>query len=199
MKNYKVLFSLLALFAAMLPFFGKGRAEAQAFSPQFALSANLGTLLSGAVSVEASAGFSRHWSVDASARYNPLIEDYLQRSFAIGGRFWPWYIYSGFWLSGKARYQEYREATGSSSLWNNPVESLSESLSGEGDRYGGSLSLGYSRMIGKHFNIDFGIGLWGGFETYAVYECGSCGRIKERGEKYFLRADEWVLALTYVF
>lgn len=157
-----------------------------AFSPLFALSANLGSLASRAVSIEASAGVSRHWSADASVRYNPFSEVPSQRSFALGGRYWPWYVYSGMWLSGKARYQEYRSAE-------------SEDHSGEGDRYGGSFSLGYSRMLSRHLNLDFGLGVWGGYETYSVYDCGTCGSLREKGQKYFLRADELVLSLTYVF
>lgn len=155
------------------------------FSPKFAIGANLGGLLSGAtVSVEASAGVSRHFSIDAAARYNPWFEASRQRSVALGTRWWPWYVYSGWWFSGKARYQEF-----------NAVEDLST----EGDRYGGSISVGYSRLLGKHFNLDIGFGMWGGYESYSVYECETCGAIREQGEKYFLRADEFIIALTYIF
>lgn len=155
------------------------------FAPKFALSTNFGGLLSGAtVSVEASAGVSRHLSIDAAARYNPWFEASRQRSVALGTRWWPWYVYSGWWLSGKARYQEF-----------NAVEEFST----EGDRYGGSLSVGYSRLLGKHFNLDVGFGMWGGYESYSVYECETCGTIREQGENYFLRADEFIIALTYIF
>lgn len=160
-------------------------AKRMSFAPKFALGANLGGLLSGAtVSVEASAGVSRHLSIDAVARYNPWFEASRQRSVAFGTRWWPWYVYSGWWVSGKARYQEF-----------NTVEELST----EGDRYGGSLSVGYSRLLGKHFNLDVGFGMWGGYESYSVYECETCGSIREQGENYFLRADEFIIALTYIF
>lgn len=160
-------------------------AKRMSFAPKFALSTNFGGLLSGAtVSVEASAGVSRHLSIDAAARYNPWFEASRQRSVALGTRWWPWYVYSGWWLSGKARYQEF-----------NAVEEFST----EGDRYGGSLSVGYSRLLGKHFNLDVGFGMWGGYESYSVYECETCGAIREQGENYFLRADEFIIALTYIF
>lgn len=160
-------------------------ARTPSFYPKFAIGTNLGGLISGAtVSVEASAGVSRHLSIDAAARYNPWFEAYRQRSVALGPRWWPWYVYSGWWFSGKARYQEF-----------NAVEELST----EGDRYGGSVSVGYSRLLGKHFNLDIGFGMWGGYEVYSVYECETCGTIREQGEKYFLRADEFVIAVTYIF
>lgn len=160
-------------------------ARLPSFSPKFAIGTNFGGLISGAtVSLEASAGVSRHFSIDAAARYNPWFEASRQRSVAFGARWWPWYVYSGWWFSGKARYQEF-----------NAVEDLST----EGDRYGGSVSVGYSRLLGRHFNFDIGFGMWGGYESYSVYECETCGTIREQGEKYFLRADEFIIALTYIF
>lgn len=160
-------------------------AAISAFAPKYALRANVADLIQGAtLGVEASVGFARHWSADADVRYNPYFDALRQRSFGFGARFWPWYVYSGLWLSGKARYQEY---------------SASTDMTSEGDRYGGSLTAGYSRMLGRHLNLDVGFGLWGGYETYSVYECETCGRIRERGAKYFLLPDEVILALTLVF
>ena len=156
-----------------------------AFDTKYALRANMAEFVQGAtLNMEASVGFSRHWSADADVRYNPYDEVQRQRSFGLGARWWPWYVYSGVWLSGKARYQEF---------------SVASDETAEGDRYGGSLTAGYSRMLGRHFNLDLGLGLWGGYETYSVYACETCGRIRERGAKYFLRPDELIVALTFVF
>lgn len=152
---------------------------------KYALRANVAELAQGGtLDFEASVGFSRHWSADADVRYNPYFDASRQRSFGVGARWWPWYVYSGLWLSGKARYQEY---------------SMASAFTEEGDRYGGSLTAGYSRMLGKNLNLDFGLGFWGGYETYSVYACETCGRIRERGSKYFLRPDQLILALTLVF
>ena len=156
-----------------------------AFAPKFAFRANVADLLNGAtLGVEASVGFTRHWSADADVRYNPYFDALRKRSLGVGARFWPWYVYSGLWLSGKARYQEY---------------SMSSHYTSEGDRYGASFAAGYSRMLGRHLNFDLGLGLWGGYETYSVYECETCGRIRERGAKYFLLPDSFILAFTLVF
>lgn len=158
---------------------------AQDFAPKYALRANVAELVKGAtLDFEASVGFSRHWSADADVRYNPYFDTLRQRSFGLGAKWWPWYVYSGLWMSGKARYQEYSEQS---------------AYTREGDRYGGGLTAGYSRMLGRHLNLDFGLGVWAGYETYSVYACQTCGRIQERGAKYFLRADQLILALTLVF
>ena len=160
-------------------------AGAQEFAPKFALRANMAELVQGGtIDVETSVGFSRHWSADADLRYNPYYDASKQRSLGVGARWWPWYVYSGLWFSGKARYQEY---------------SMLAEYSEEGDRVGGSLTAGYSRMLGRHLNLDFGLGLWGGYETYSVYACETCGHLRERGARYFLRPDALVLALTFVF
>lgn len=160
-------------------------ASGQEFAPKYALRTNLLELTKGAtLDMEASVGFLRHWSADADVRYNPWFDAQKQRSLGVGARWWPWYVYSGVWLSGKVRYQEY---------------SMMSAFTSEGDRYGGALTAGYSRMLGRHLNLDFGLGLWGGYETYSVYACETCGRIRERGAKYFLRPDDFIIALTFVF
>ena len=73
--------------------------------------ARLGTL-----NLEASYAASRYWSVTASARCNPFTFykgdserqfQYRQQSYAVGARWWLWHAWSGWWFSGKARYQEY--------------------------------------------------------------------------------------------
>ena len=35
-------------------------------------------------------------------------------------------------------------------------------LNGTSDRFGAGLSAGYSLMLASHFNLDFGLGFWGG-------------------------------------
>ena len=99
----------------------------------------------GTLNVEASCGIARQWSLSAGVKYNPFsfgegkgeFAD-RQRSIDAGARFWPWHIYSGWWLSGKLKWQEY-----------NRGGLLSEG-SVEGDRYGGSLGAGYSFMLNTH-------------------------------------------------
>jgi len=140
---------------------------------------------SGSVNLEASYGFSRHWSVSAGMKYDSS-GDIRQQLYALGGRYWPWHIYSGWWFSGKMQYQEFNEA----------ARSLETS---EGDRYGAGIAGGYSKMLGKHFNLDFGIGLWTGYSRYVTYACPTCGRIVDGGNKLFLLPNDLMIALSYIF
>lgn len=152
---------------------------------QFALSTNAVDWADGlTLNLDASYAVGRHWSIEAGARYNPYTASSRQRAFDVGARFWPWYAYSGWWMSSHAKYQEYSRT-------------LSKTY--EGDRIGGSLSAGYSKMLGKHFNLDFGLGLWGGYEAFREYRCETCGQVLNGGERFFILPDDIIIAVTYVF
>lgn len=177
MVKFKLLFVLvLAMLVRVSPVFSQNK---------LAVSTNVVEWADGAtLNMDASYSFGEHWSMVAGVDYNPYKRADKQRVFSMGAKFWPWYVYSGWWFSARAQYQEFSQ--------------LSSQLS-EGDRYGASLSLGYSRMLSKHFNLDVGWGLWAGYEYYRVYGCQSCARIKEQGENYFLKPDKIILSISYVF
>ena len=141
---------------------------------------------SGSANLEASYGFSRHWTVSAGVKYDAGGNN-RQQLYSFGGRYWPWHIYSGWWLSGKMQYQEFNEASA-------PGQATSE-----GDRYGAGFAGGYSKMLGKHLNLDMGIGFWTGYSRYVTYACPSCGRITDNGNKLFVLPNDLMVALSYIF
>lgn len=87
----------------------------------------------------------------------------------------------------KAQYQEYNRG------------GISSPETREGDRFGAGLSGGYTYMLGRHFNIEAGAGVWGGADKYTVYSCPTCGRTLDKGNKTFVMLNEVLLSLTYVF
>lgn len=150
----------------------------------------------GTLNAEASYSVSQHWSITAGARYNPFTFhkgdqerqfQYRQQSYSLGVRAWPWHSLSGWWFAGKLRYQEYN--------FGGIVSREAE----EGDRAGLGLYAGYTYMISRHFNIEFGIGLWGGSAWYRKYTCPLCGFTEEQGRKWFLLPDDLMISLAYVF
>lgn len=148
--------------------------------------ANLGTL-----NLDASYAPGTHWSVGAGIKYNPYT--YRQRSFSLNARYWPWHKFSGWWVAGSMRYQEYN--TGG---FKSGRKSLKEQTD-EGDRIGGGLSGGYSYMLGKHFNMDFGLGLWAGYDVFRTYSCPHCGSITKTGKKFFVLPSDFTLGVSYLF
>lgn len=151
--------------------------------------ANFGTM-----NVEASCGIARRLTVSAGVKYNPFSwgtgqneKTDRQRSVEAGARFWPWHVYSGWWLGGKLKYQEYN------------IGGILSPQATEGDRYGGGLSAGYTYMLTSHLNLDIGLGLWSGLEKYTVYECVRCGRTVDGGQKLFFRPNDIQLSVSYIF
>ncbi len=148
----------------------------------------------GTMNLEASCGIARRWTVSAGIKYNPFSwgegrneKTNRQRTLEAGARFWPWHIYSGWWMAGKLKYQEYNRG------------GIFSPQAAEGDRYGGSLSAGYTYMLNSHLNLDIGLGLWSGVDKYVVYECVRCGRTIGGGEKIFVLPSDILLTLSYIF
>lgn len=168
---------------------------------EFSLTTNLISYVNfGTVNMEAAYGVSQHWSVNAGMRYNPFTfsieEDGTNRSmrnrqqcYSLGVRYWPWHIFSGWWFAGKLQYQEYNAGAFS------PMELNTT----EGDRIGGGLTGGYTFMLSPHFNMELGVGLWAGTDDYVTYDCPECGRVVDKGQRFFMMLNDILLSFSYVF
>lgn len=162
---------------------------------ELSVATNLADYLNfGTLNLEASYGFARHWSAEAAAKYNPFTfgsgqdeMQHRQRSFSAGVRYWPWHIYSGWWISGNLRCQEYNAG------------GISSEETAEGDRIGSGIQGGYSYMISQHLNLNIGAGAWAGKDRYTVYACPRCGRIIEHGSKFFFLPSDLILSLAFIF
>ena len=154
---------------------------------------NLGTInAEGAVSVHdhitVNAGFvANPWKMTT-----PTHVDLQNRQYGlhVGAKYWPWHTFSEWWVGAKIQYKHFRQ-----------VGLLSPNLM-IGDAIGAGISGGYSVMISNHFNLDFGLGLWGGrlvkYRKYKEqYEDNT--RISEQGGRNFLYLDNVMVSLVYVF
>lgn len=179
---------------------------AAATAQTWAVAANAADMLElGTLGIEGSAAMGQHWSIHAGAKVNPWTfgrkdmsnglfsepnPDQLQdrkQCYAAGVRWWPWNVYSGWWLGGKGQYQEYNRG------------GVLSKQSEEGDAFGAALSGGYSLMLKEHWNLDFGFGVWGGWTKYTTYACPSCGKVVDQGEKWFFLPNEVILSIMYIF
>ena len=150
----------------------------------------------GTLNAEVSMATGRHISINASARINPWTfhkgdpskqMQNRQQTYAVGVRYWPWHIYSGWWMSGMAQYQEYNRG------------GIISATTEEGDAYGLSIGAGYSLMLHEHWNLDFGLSLWGGQKTFVTYACPSCGKITDKGAKWFFLPNDLRVSIAYIF
>lgn len=138
---------------------------------------------------------SRKITADAGVRYNAWSFNHAtekevknrQQTYYAGARWWPWYTYSGLWLGSSVQFQEYDRG------------GLLRKDSESGNALGLTISGGYSIQISQWFNIDVGVGFWGGKTKYTVYECPYCGKVVEEGEKAFVLPNEARLALQFIF
>lgn len=163
----------------------------------WAISTNLMDYVSlGTLNAELSAGIGRRATIEASARINPWTfhkgdpgkqMQNRHQTYSAGIRYWPWHIYSGWWISGMAQYQEYNRG------------GIISQRTEEGDAFGVSAGAGYSLMIHENLNLDFGLSFWGGQKTFITYACPSCGRITDKGSKWFIMPNELRVALQYIF
>lgn len=149
----------------------------------------------GTLNADASVAVSQHVSLHAGAALNPWTwrkgnpDKQLQmRQFQVwgGGRWWPWHVYSGWWAGMDARYMVYN--TGG----------IIKRETEEGDAYGARLWGGYSVMLSEHWNLDLGLGVWGGWKQYTLYACPLCGVLEEQGAKVFVLPDARV-AVQLIF
>ena len=167
-----------------------------AHAQRFSLSTNLiDYACLGTFNVESAYSISRYWNITIGAEYNPFTYrkgqenqfQLRQQSYNIGARLWPWHTWSGWWIATKVQYQEY-----------NFGGILSQETE-EGDRVGMGLYLGYTHMVGPHFNIEFGLGGWGGQDWFCRYSCQQCGLVQMSGQRWFVLPDDVMIALVYVF
>ena len=167
------------------------------FAQNWSVSTNLVDYASlGTLNIEASAGIARRMTAVASVRVNPWTfhkgdparqMQNRNQTYAAGIRYWPWHIYSGWWISTTAQYQEYNFG----GIFSQRTE--------EGDAFGLGVGAGYSLMVHENLNLDFGLSIWGGQKSYIAYACPSCGRITDKGSKWFVMPNELRVAIQYIF
>lgn len=174
---FKVAATVLFLIVASLP------CRAQRFS--------VGTnavewLELGTVNMEASVAVAQNLSIHVGAGVNPWtfakgdaerqMENRLVTYWG-GARWWPWYVYSGWWAGVNVRYMLYNRG----GIFSRQTE--------EAEAVGGGLMGGYSIMLNDWLNLDLGVGFWSGGKKYTVYECPVCGMVVDEGRKMFFVPD----------
>ena len=187
MKSIRIFLLAAALFAG----------GSEALAQRFAVGTNAVDWISlGTINAEASIAVSQHVSVHVGAELNPWTFkagdketqfEARQNSYWAGARWWPWHVYSGWWAGGDLRYSVYN------------LGGVIRRETEEGDAFGGGIGLGYTYMLHKNWNIEFGGGIWAGSTKYVGYRCTNCGSITDQGKKFFILPDDIMVSIVYVF
>ena len=143
----------------------------------------------GTANLEFNASLGNKVTVFAGGKYNPFqfmtkgqVEVFNNKICGYAGvKWWPWLVNTGWWIGIKGQYCDFSTSG-----------ILTRNLK-EGIAVGGGLSGGYSFMLNRHFNLDLGIGAWGG--TYLEYTDYS----REAKPGMFVEVDNIQVSLTYIF
>lgn len=154
--------------------------------------ANLGT-----ANLEFNYAVSQKVSITAGGRYNPWeytggkydtpIFNKQETGYA-GIRFWNWYVFSSWWISVKAQYMSF-ENTG---LWRPALQC--------GKSIGGVISAGYDIMLRHNLNLEFGLGVYGGYLfDYTLYYSPQKLSVRDSGTRPFIFPDDIYISFIYIY
>ena len=137
---------------------------------------------------------ARHFSANAAAAFNPFTygsgsnRKYFRRMEVFAGaRYWPWFVNSGWFVSGYADWAKYSYG------------GIFTKKAYEGYAYGVKLGGGYALMVQKGFNLEFGLGAFLGALRQTEYSCTKCGTTLGKKEKFAVRPSDLLLGVTIVF
>ena len=166
---------------------------------KFAVSTNALTWANfGTINAEGSFIVSRHITLHAGGTANPweitTPTKYTIRNRQYGGyvgaRYWPWHVYSEWWVGAKLQYKNFEQM---GLMTTNLIK---------GDAAGAGVSAGYTFMLSRHFNIDLGLGVWGGsMFRYKEYlgTVANENEIAKQGPRGFFFLDNMIISFAYIF
>ena len=137
---------------------------------------------------------SRHWSIHLEGRYNAFDWNISSHPFqnkqltgSLNARYWSWYVYSGWFYSIGIQYSRYNHG------------GIIAPLTEEGDAIGIGFQAGYSLMLTKRINMEFGLGGWGGWKKYKTYSAPRCGKLTADSDKLFFMPNNINISIVYTF
>lgn len=194
--NLRTLAICTLLMAMSLSAAAQKKIKDDTYVPQFAISWNAAELVeSGLISLGATVPLARHLSANLDLKCYPWTKkDYGQTEYQNfntviqpGLRYWFWHVNSGLWINSAFKWKATR------------YRLMGEEAFTTRNAYGLVETIGYSLMIGRHLNINAGIG--GGIGMRQEPSTVSSWReipIDKKG-KLFLEYAEPVVGISIIF
>ena len=142
------------------------------------------------LNAEAGMNVSPQWSIYIKGKYNPFSYNFgkqvqhKQATVALGTKYWFWYHNSGWFLNSHIEYSRYNYG------------GIIDRYGYQGNAYGLNLGGGYSLILSKKLNIDFGAALGVGYTQYSKYMCPACGKFIEKKKKIYVAPANLLVQLS---
>lgn len=133
---------------------------------------------------------SSKWSVYLKGKYNPFSFNFGKRiqhkqaTVAAGVKYWFWYTNSGWFVNSHIGYSNYN------------VGGIIDRYGYQGNAYSLTLGGGYSLILSKKLNLDFGVGVNAGYTNYKKYMCPTCGKFIEKKKKVYVAPSNLLVQLS---
>lgn len=148
----------------------------------------------GTINAEVGVPVSRHVSVHLGGAYNPFSFGkssspvfFRRAEIQVKGRFWPWFVNSGWYLLGGADWCKFS------------FGGITSKSSYEGYAYGVKAGGGYALLLTKRLNLEMGAGLFLGLADYTKYQCTRCGDPVLKRKKFIVSPADIVLGVSFLF
>lgn len=147
------------------------------------------------LNAEASFKIKERLSIHAGVKYNPFTfnkgeENQMQNRSSIlqvGMRYWTWHANSGWFAGGGAEFGYFNYG------------GIISKETHEGWRAGMNITAGYSLMLSRHFNFEFGVGLFTGYRDSKRYACPRCGETLGNDKKIYVAPNNLLAQMVYLF
>lgn len=154
----------------------------------------VGWMEMGTVNMEVGMPVAKNWSVYAQGEYNPFHYDmwgrrrqYKHMEFSTGAKYWPWFVNSGWFISGYVNWIKYS------------FGGVFDKKSYEGNAIGATVGGGYALMLSKKLNLEMGLGAFAGVTNYTRFSCIKCGKIEVKKKKVIVTPNNVLIQLTMLF
>lgn len=147
------------------------------------------------LNAEMSISVHKNWTVHIQGKLNPFTFNKNQPSqlqsrqatLAVGGRWWPWHVNSGWFVGSSLQYTRYNQG------------GIIDPETFEGNAAGLNANFGYALMLSKRWNIEFGAGVLAGWTNYTKFACPRCGKITGEDKKIFVAPNNLLIQIQHIF
>lgn len=179
MRESRNIYRIIAVVILLIGASRVAQAQNFAVSTNVMSWANLGT-----INAEGALSIQRHVSLHAGAAVNPweltsptsIRIRNRQYGGYLGVRYWPWHVYSEWWVGAKLQYKNFDQI------------GLTSANATKGNAFGPGISGGYTLMLSQNVNLELGLGIWG-------------GGLLPKGEdmRAFVMLDNILVSFVYIF